>query len=275
MTDRPKSQLLSTLQSAAPSLVPPGLVSLFDTFMLMGKAKYKNQWTSGQIVLDDHEKKTSDELLGLLTHVPEPTQAPPPPTPVSQFVGERKGGEPSTIDGPRAIEERVHEAIWTDRIHGLWDELRTWLYSGKVSAQGLIFDGQSVDFPKQTWLGEGAQSVPEDGKLSVWVQRNRSYKMQALLLIEEKSLTVMIEGNDSAQHHIGTEMYTTPYLDVMNRTIEHFLPSGPGKEKKDVILHYLQQQTVAGKPISKNLMKAMATLLRDPEKQKGRGANKG
>lgn len=193
MTNRPKSQLLSALQSAAPRVVPPGWLSLFDAFELMGKAKYEDQWTSGQIVLDDNEKITFEEFLELRTNTRTITKAPPPPSPVGQFQVTHRGGEPSIIDGPKAIEERGHEVIWTDRIHALWDELRAWLYGSRVGAQGLLSHGRLVDFPKQTWMREDVQSVPEDGKLPFfWVRRNRNYR--AILLIKDKSLRNWING---------------------------------------------------------------------------------
>lgn len=64
-------------------------------------------------------------------------------------------------------------------------------------------------------------------------------------------------------------LYTTPYLDLMQRAIAHFGISAGNQEKKECLLDWFLGQEIEGEPVSNNVADAMATLIRLPSSQRG------
>lgn len=62
----------------------------------------------------------------------------------------------------------------------------------------------------------------------------------------------------------------TPYLNLLNRTVERFWCSGsPPTDKKETIVQWLVEQDVGGEPLSRNLAETMATIIRPLEARAG------
>ncbi|MBF0624100.1 MAG: hypothetical protein HQL82_04765 [Magnetococcales bacterium] len=62
----------------------------------------------------------------------------------------------------------------------------------------------------------------------------------------------------------------TPYLELLNRTVEKFWCSGsPPTDKKETIVQWLVEQEIGGDPLSRNLAETMATIIRPLEARAG------
>ena len=67
------------------------------------------------------------------------------------------------------------------------------------------------------------------------------------------------------------EIYTTPYLDLMQAAIAQFGITPENQGKKDCLMDWFLEQQVEGEPVSNKLADAMATLIRLPSAQRGGG----
>lgn len=67
----------------------------------------------------------------------------------------------------------------------------------------------------------------------------------------------------------GAELYTTPYLDLMQAAILRFGITAERQEKKESLVAWFRAQHVEGVQVSKNLAESMATLVRLPAAQRG------
>lgn len=65
------------------------------------------------------------------------------------------------------------------------------------------------------------------------------------------------------------EVYTTPYLELMQAAIARFGITTGYQCKKELLSDWFQEQRVEGEPLSQNLADAMATLIRLPSAQRG------
>ena len=65
------------------------------------------------------------------------------------------------------------------------------------------------------------------------------------------------------------EIYTTPYLDLMQAAIAHFGISPGNQGKKECLMDWFLEQRIEGEPVSNKLADAMATLIRLPSAQRG------
>lgn len=63
--------------------------------------------------------------------------------------------------------------------------------------------------------------------------------------------------------------YTAPYLELMRRAIEHFEITETHQPMTKELEDWFVRQSVNGKEVSDNLARAMATLVRLPESQRG------
>ena len=81
----------------------------------------------------------------------------------------------------------------------------------------------------------------------------------------------------SAKGPAEAETYLSPYMQLMVDAVRDLGISQTYQSKiEDVIMPYLiEQWQLRGLPESKKVREAMATMLREPESQKGRQANKG
>jgi hypothetical protein len=67
------------------------------------------------------------------------------------------------------------------------------------------------------------------------------------------------------------EIYTTPYLDLMQAAIAHFGITPGNQGKKECLMDWFLEQQIEGEPVSNKLADAMATLIRLPSAQRGGG----
>jgi hypothetical protein len=65
--------------------------------------------------------------------------------------------------------------------------------------------------------------------------------------------------------------YTTPYLDLIQRAIAENRIDDCDQSKKEVLVDWFMDQDIEGEPVSGNLAKAMATIIRLPSSQRGGG----
>jgi hypothetical protein len=75
-----------------------------------------------------------------------------------------------------------------------------------------------------------------------------------------------------APNAVGTgesDSYSPPYLTLMQEAIVHFNLSDTCQEKKDVLVDWFLSKPINDAPLSRNLARAMATLVRLPSAQRG------
>lgn len=65
--------------------------------------------------------------------------------------------------------------------------------------------------------------------------------------------------------------YTTPYLELIKAAIAEFQITENDQSKKECLVDWFKEQQVEGEPVSDNLAKAMATIMRLPASQRGGG----
>ena len=65
--------------------------------------------------------------------------------------------------------------------------------------------------------------------------------------------------------------YTTPYLELIKAAIAEFQITESDQSKKECLVDWFKEQQVEGEPVSDNLAKAMATIMRLPASQRGGG----
>lgn len=65
--------------------------------------------------------------------------------------------------------------------------------------------------------------------------------------------------------------YTTPYLELIRAAIAEFQITEGEQSKKECLVDWFKEQQVEGEPVSDNLAKAMATIMRLPASQRGGG----
>ena len=63
--------------------------------------------------------------------------------------------------------------------------------------------------------------------------------------------------------------YLSPYMQIMLQAIQVLDIRSEQQSKKNVLVDWFMQQEVAGRPITRNMAKMMATLTRLPEAQRG------
>jgi hypothetical protein len=68
---------------------------------------------------------------------------------------------------------------------------------------------------------------------------------------------------------VVTDGYMPGYLDLLHRAIKHFSISDDNQPKADELTAWFQQQSVNGERVSKNLARAMTTIVRRPDRKKG------
>jgi len=74
-----------------------------------------------------------------------------------------------------------------------------------------------------------------------------------------------------AANGAADEIYTTPYLDLMQAAIAQFGITPEYQGKKECLMDWFLEQQVEGEPISNKLADSMATLIRLPSAQRGGG----
>ncbi len=72
-----------------------------------------------------------------------------------------------------------------------------------------------------------------------------------------------------AANGAADEIYTTPYLDLMQAAIAQFGITAGNQGKKDCLTDWFLEQQVEGELVSNKLADAMATLIRLPSAQRG------
>ena len=65
--------------------------------------------------------------------------------------------------------------------------------------------------------------------------------------------------------------YTTPYLDLIDRAIAENGIDDLDQSKKEVLVDWFKAQDIEGEPLSDNIAKALATIVRLPSSQRGGG----
>jgi hypothetical protein len=63
--------------------------------------------------------------------------------------------------------------------------------------------------------------------------------------------------------------YTTPYLELIKRAISENRITDMDQSKKEALVDWFMDQHIEGEPLSANLAKAMATIIRMPSSQRG------
>lgn len=65
--------------------------------------------------------------------------------------------------------------------------------------------------------------------------------------------------------------YTTPYIELINRAIIENSLTDIEQSKKEVLVDWFKAQDIEGEPLSDNIAKALATIVRLPSSQRGGG----
>lgn len=76
-------------------------------------------------------------------------------------------------------------------------------------------------------------------------------------------------GPAQSPRQATAKTYTTPYLELMQEAIVHFGLTDNYQSKKENLSDWFFEKRIDGEPISRNIAKSMATLIRLPTAQRG------
>ena len=164
-----------------------------------------------------------------------------------------------------------------DASRQLWQALR----QGSVHAQGRYSNSRNPVFPDRDareWIFHSSQLV--------WIPPE--HWISGVLHVDDGSLPERLELQDG--EYIDIQMprfmvaaiwtlpplrpieptdYTTPYLELIKRAISENRIDEMDQSKKEALVAWFMDQDVEGEPLSENLAKAMATIVRLPSSQRG------
>jgi hypothetical protein len=92
------------------------------------------------------------------------------------------------------------------------------------------------------------------------------------IFFSRESIDIQLRNLDAAVGpHEDEALYYSIYMQLMRRAIQHLNITATDQPKKSVLEAYFDEYWPATVKPSERLRKAMATLVRDPERQEGRG----
>lgn len=213
------------------------------------------------------------------------------------------------LEGPSAahLEDFNRRATTTDRSQPPWlsqspqqlqetaeraarDDLLVALRDGDLRATGRLSESQT-----QPWNARNGPWGLHSGKhteipLEYWAGGQANIGGERLTYVSGEYIDIRVpffflqtlwpipakETNASAAPMAGLDgakplpFSPTPYLDLLNRAVERFWPSGsPPTDKKETIVLWLMEQKVGGEDLSRNLAESMATIIRPLEARSG------
>ncbi len=158
------------------------------------------------------------------------------------------------------------------RATGRLSETQTQPWNARNGPWGL-HSGKHTEIPMEYWVG--GQANIGAGRLTYvsgeYIDiRVPLFFLQALWPVparETGSSAVPMAGVDRGK---PLPFAPTPYLELLNRTVEKFWCSGsPPTDKKETIVQWLVEQEIGGDPLSRNLAETMATIIRPLEARAG------
>ncbi|MBF0182378.1 MAG: hypothetical protein HQM03_20370 [Magnetococcales bacterium] len=136
-----------------------------------------------------------------------------------------------------------------------------------------LHSGKHTEIPLEYWVG--GQANIKTGRLTYVFGEYIDIQVPLFFLqtlwpapsCETGTSTASMAGVDVGK---PLPFAPTPYLELLNRTVEKFWSSGlPPTDKKDTIVQWLVEQEIGGEPLSRNLAETMATIIRPLEARAG------
>lgn len=202
-----------------------------------------------------------------------------------------------SVDPPFEVGQALSKEDLTTISRARWILFRT-LRDSRLEAQGRFSDRHERGWRADDWHEQGWQehsiqrtSIP----MGYWEWEGVDWKTDSVksfhgefigVVIEESAFQALfadqfpkfqdraaaVASTSITEPSSTTRTYTTPYLDLIDEAIRQFGPNGFAREKKQTIVHWLQQHEIEGEKLSAHLAEVMATLLRPPKMKKGRAA---
>ena len=164
-----------------------------------------------------------------------------------------------------------------------WDEIQVALRDGDLHAVGRLSTERAASWHSENggWRyhsGRHSSITPEQ-----WRSGQQSRYQLSLNLLDGHFIDIRVPrfmvlaiwpvievtAPQPTPDPATGEIYTTPYLDLLDRAIAANGITQRYQCKKEVLSDWFRSQEVEGEPVSQNLADAMATLIRLPSSQRG------
>lgn len=163
-----------------------------------------------------------------------------------------------------------------------WDEIQVALRDGDLHAVGRLSTERAPWLPEHDgWRyhsGRHSSITPEQ-----WRSGQPSRYQSSLNLLDGHFIDIRVPrfmvlaiwpvieltAPQPTPDPATGEIYTTPYLDLLDQAIAANRITQRYQCKKEVLSDWFRSQEVEGEPVSQNLADAMATLIRLPSSQRG------
>jgi len=164
------------------------------------------------------------------------------------------------------------------------DDVLLALRDGDLIATGRYSSEQNPDWPEQEpkWIfHSGAPQPINPAEWRSGILSWDKWEGAILRLKEGEYVDVTVPtffaqaiwplGEPFQKSNSQAENYTTPYLELIKAAIAEFQITESEQSKKECLVDWFKEQQVEGEPVSDNLAKAMATIMRLPASQRGGG----
>lgn len=171
------------------------------------------------------------------------------------------------------------DRINLDAARQLWQALR----QGSLHAQGRLSQHRNPAYPAadtRQWIFHTSHLVwiPPEHWISGELRNFDEDLPERLELIDGEYIYLqvprfMVEAiwTLPPPKQVEPSDYTTPYLELIKAAIAEFQITESDQSKKECLVDWFKEQQVEGEPVSDNLAKAMATIMRLPASQRGGG----
>lgn len=192
-------------------------------------------------------------------------------------TGEKVELDIGKILSPTAPGTSRWQTINLDGQRQLWQALR----QGSLHAQGRLSNNRNPVFPDRDareWIFHSSQLVwiPPEHWISGVLHMDDGSLPERLELQDGEYIDIqvprfMVEAiwTLPPQRPIEPTEYTTPYLELIKLAISENRITDMDQSKKEALVDWFMDQHIEGEPLSANLAKAMATIIRMPSSQRG------
>lgn len=200
-----------------------------------------------------------------------------------RLTGEKVVLTPADIRKVFGREEGSDNSIWSRINRNSTRQLHQSLRQGVLHALGRLSKTRNPDWPHldgQEWIFHSLQPiwiVPEHWINGYYHAEDGSFPERLELAdgeyIDLQVPRFMVEAiwPLPLPKQIPSTDYTTPYLELIKAAIAEFQITENDQSKKECLVDWFKEQQVEGEPVSDNLAKAMATIMRLPASQRGGG----
>ena len=272
-----------------PEFVPEGWLPIFEAYKLVGRDLFPDEW------LDDQELAVpSDEEIAArkAAAAQKETRAAEKRQKVERAkrasVGVMSGSTLRRISAARPkqpaacrqgqsfpaelvqlINDETARKAARERGDKTWHRLRQWLFAGTVSAICIDDLGYLYEIKNSAWARPGATATLLTGQVKMNGRDSHVLVSQMDLekVVNGEAEDVAVVADDDTT---DSNVYTPPFLDFMIRATQELGLDAKTKVSKELIEEWLRNNWPAnlGKKSTRKV-ETMATLLRQPEDQKG------